>query len=80
MENKVVNKQITMESIVDVANRLEDYKETYEEILDAYNTGYTIIFSIKSYGSRIFVEKTEDSCMRCCGTVCVFGMCSRSGG
>lgn len=32
MENKVVNKQITMESIVDVANRLEDYKEKYESI------------------------------------------------
>ena len=29
MNNKVVNKQITLKSIIDVANYMEDYKEDY---------------------------------------------------
>ena len=32
MNNKVVNKQIPMNSIIDIANYFEDYKERYEEI------------------------------------------------
>ena len=30
MNNKVVNKQIPLETIVKVANHLEDYKEKYD--------------------------------------------------
>ena len=30
MNNKVVNKQIPLETIVKVANHLEDYKENYD--------------------------------------------------
>lgn len=59
-----VLKKIDTNYIVDITfgpNNTAISDKTYEEILDAYNTGYTIIFSIKSYGSRIFVEKTEDS-------------------
>lgn len=50
MENKVVNKQITIESIVDVANRLEDYKEKYESLFkqdEERNKGLS--FSEKNY-------------------------------
>ena len=31
MNNKVVNKQIPLETIVKVANHLEDYKEKYDK-------------------------------------------------
>ena len=32
MNNKVVNKQISIKSIIDVANYIEDYKERYGKI------------------------------------------------
>ena len=32
MNNKVVNKQISLRTILDIANYFEDYKERYEEI------------------------------------------------
>ena len=32
MNNKIVNKQIPMQKIIDIANYLEDYKEKYDEI------------------------------------------------
>ena len=34
MNNKVVNKQIPLETIVKVANHLEDYKEKYDKNLN----------------------------------------------
>ena len=34
MNNKVVNKQIPIKSIIDVANYLEDYKERYDNIFE----------------------------------------------
>ena len=32
MNNKIVNKQIPMQKITDIANYLEDYKDKYDEI------------------------------------------------
>lgn len=32
MNNKISNKQIPIESIIDIANKLEYYKEKYEKI------------------------------------------------
>ena len=32
LNNKVVNKQISIKSIIDVANYIEDYKEKYDKI------------------------------------------------
>lgn len=32
MNNKVVNKQIPIEKIVDIANYFEDYKEKYDKL------------------------------------------------
>lgn len=37
MENKVVNKQIPLRSIIDVANYLEDYKEKWDKIFQQEN-------------------------------------------
>lgn len=32
MNNRVVNKQIPLKSIIQIANHLEEYKEKYDEI------------------------------------------------
>lgn len=37
MNNKVVNKQIPLRSIIDVANYLEDYKEKWDKIFQQEN-------------------------------------------
>ena len=34
MENKVVNKQIPIKSIIDVANYLDDYKNRYDNVFE----------------------------------------------
>lgn len=37
MNNKVVNKQIPLRSIIDVANYLEDYKEKWDKMFQQEN-------------------------------------------
>lgn len=62
-EGNYVLKKIDTNYIVDITfgpNNTAISDKTYEEILDAYNNGYTILFSIKSYGSRVFATKTGE--------------------
>ena len=47
MNNKVVNKQIPLETIVKVANHLEDYKEKYGS--DAYGIAAYVLNIIRIY-------------------------------
>ncbi len=37
MNNKIVNRQIPIKKIIDVANYLEDYKDKYDEIFRKEN-------------------------------------------
>ena len=48
MNNKVVNKQISLRTILDIANYFEDYKERYEEIYRKENERN----KDKSYGEK----------------------------
>ena len=50
MNNKVVNKQISIKSIIDVANYIEDYKERYDKIFqDEENKNKGKSFGEKNY-------------------------------
>lgn len=50
MNNKVVNKQISIKSIIDVANYIEDYKERYDKIFqDVENKNKGKSFGEKNY-------------------------------
>ena len=50
MSNKVVNKQIPLQSIIDVANKLEDYKEKYDRIFEEEeNKNKNLPYSEKKY-------------------------------
>ena len=47
MNNKIVNKQIPIEKIVDIANYFEDYKEKYDKLFEEdreKNKNYTYIY------------------------------------
>lgn len=63
-EGNYVLKKIDTNYIVNITfgpNNTVISDKTYEEILDAYNTGYTILFSSIESGSKIFATKNEDS-------------------
>lgn len=47
MDNKVINKQIPLDSIIKVANYLEDYKEKYDKKFELEENKCCIIFYIK---------------------------------
>ena len=55
MNNKVVNKQISLRTILDIANYFEDYKERYEEIYRKENEKIKINHIVK----KIMNMKTE---------------------
>lgn len=55
LNNKVVNKQISIKSIIDVANYIEDYKEKYDKIFqdeEAKNKD-------KSFGEKNMIMKMD---------------------
>lgn len=50
MNNKILNKQITVKSIIELANKLEDYKEKYERIFEQEETkNKNIPFNKRNY-------------------------------
>ena len=56
MNNKVVNKQIPLETIVKVANHLEDYKEKYDKKLEYENGNTKINYTIEFKNGKNITE------------------------